>query len=96
VRARDHGRDQGRDQDRDDRRDTTGMRRRMTPLLCLTFAAVLAPLGLVMCAVSLPMAREHAGAAHRLLGGAVCTMGGGLVAAAAVFLTMALRGFMLV
>ena len=67
----------------------------MTPLLCLLFAAVLAPLGLGMCAVSFPMAREHAGASHRVLGGAVCTMGGVLVVAAAVFLTMALRGLML-
>jgi len=68
----------------------------MTPVLCLAFAAVLTPLGLVMCVVSFPMTREHAGAAHRVLGGAVCGMGGVLVAAAAVFLTMALRGFMLV
>ena len=67
----------------------------MTPLLCLTFATVLAPLGLIMCWVTFPMIRERAGAAHRMLGGAVCAMGGVLVAAASIFLTMALRGFML-
>lgn len=68
----------------------------MSPLTCLIFAVVLAPLGAVMCLVTFPMLREHAGAAHRLLGGAVCATGGVLIGAASVFLTMSLRGLMLV
>lgn len=67
----------------------------MSPVTCLLFAAVLAPLGAVMWLVTLPMIFEHAGAAHRFLGGAVCLTGGVLIAAAAAFLMMSLRGLMI-
>lgn len=68
----------------------------MAPVTCLLFAAVLAPLGALMCLVTFPMIFEHAGAAHRFLGGAVCTTGGVLIAAATAFLFMSLRGLMIV
>ena len=68
----------------------------MSAVTCLLFAAVLTPLGAVMCLVTFPMMFENAGSAHRVLGGAVCATGGILIAAAASFLTMSLRGLMLV
>jgi hypothetical protein len=66
----------------------------MSVVTCLIFAAVLSGLGGLMCLVTLPMARERVGMAHRLLGAGVCLTGGGLIAAAAVFLVMGARGLM--
>jgi len=48
----------------------------MSALDCIGYFLVLTPLGAFMCAVTAPMVAEHAGAAHRTLGGIVCLTGG--------------------
>ncbi|SDG06338.1 hypothetical protein SAMN05216241_1055 [Limimonas halophila] len=51
----------------------------MSALDCIGYFLVLTPLGAFMCAVTAPMVTEHAGIAHRALGGIVCVTGGLLV-----------------
>lgn len=61
----------------------------MSPLICLVLFLVMTPLGLFMCRVTWPMAREDVGRAHRALGLTVCVAGAVLAGGGALFLSMA-------
>ncbi len=61
----------------------------MSVLQCLALFVVMTPLGVFMCRVTWPMARERVGVAHRALGLLVCVAGAILAGGGLAFLAMA-------